>query len=415
MDVVPDPDAKLVYLAAYAGGLAIDVEDPTNMRLTTSGTPPGRRMYWAAQSDEDLVITGRESGLIHLELTGAGGWTQQGTYDPDGFNPEGLAWIGEALYVAAQDQGVVVLDGSLAVMGSVPGSSNAMDIVVTDTIAYVLDRDHGLMVVDVSDAFDPQPIAELDIGEGAQSLAINDKGVVVVAAGGRVIVIDASTPEAPEIVADLESGGTAFRVDVAGDIAAVANWQDTRIYDISLPECTYLIGLEDATDVSTSVALQDDILYVGDWDVFRAYQLDAGGASPEYTAVDYLTLNGQDEVETTLVVRNDGAMELDVTEIRCDDERIQIAPTSFTLAPEEIELVRLSASLSSTNPWSSDCTIASNDEDESEASLYLDVNPTGVAVGDIAPDWSVPDLDGNIHNLSDYAGKIVVLTLFSSL
>jgi peroxiredoxin Q/BCP len=33
-------------------------------------------------------------------------------------------------------------------------------------------------------------------------------------------------------------------------------------------------------------------------------------------------------------------------------------------------------------------------------------------VGDLAPDFTLPDQDGNLHRLSDYRGKNVVLYFF---
>lgn len=38
----------------------------------------------------------------------------------------------------------------------------------------------------------------------------------------------------------------------------------------------------------------------------------------------------------------------------------------------------------------------------------------GLAVGATAPAFSLPDADGNIHELSDYAGQKVVLAFFAT-
>lgn len=38
----------------------------------------------------------------------------------------------------------------------------------------------------------------------------------------------------------------------------------------------------------------------------------------------------------------------------------------------------------------------------------------GLAIGATAPDFSLSDADGNIHELSDYAGQVVVVAFFAT-
>lgn len=38
----------------------------------------------------------------------------------------------------------------------------------------------------------------------------------------------------------------------------------------------------------------------------------------------------------------------------------------------------------------------------------------GLAIGATAPDFSLPDADGNLHSLSDYAGQKVVLAFYAT-
>ncbi len=38
----------------------------------------------------------------------------------------------------------------------------------------------------------------------------------------------------------------------------------------------------------------------------------------------------------------------------------------------------------------------------------------GLAIGSTAPDFSLPDADGNVHELSDYAGQKVTLVFFAT-
>ena len=46
------------------------------------------------------------------------------------------------------------------------------------------------------------------------------------------------------------------------------------------------------------------------------------------------------------------------------------------------------------------------------ASLLFSNSGIALEVGDRAPDFSLPGSDGNIHQLSDYRGQVVVLAWF---
>lgn len=49
------------------------------------------------------------------------------------------------------------------------------------------------------------------------------------------------------------------------------------------------------------------------------------------------------------------------------------------------------------------------------ASLAL-VSPVGarIQVGDTAPDFSLPDVNGEYHSLSDYEGQVVLINFWAS-
>jgi hypothetical protein len=38
----------------------------------------------------------------------------------------------------------------------------------------------------------------------------------------------------------------------------------------------------------------------------------------------------------------------------------------------------------------------------------------GVPVGDPSPDFTLPDVNGNMHSLSDFTGKVVLLNFWQS-
>ena len=60
--------------------------------------------------------------------------------------------------------------------------------------------------------------------------------------------------------------------------------------------------------------------------------------------------------------------------------------------------------------------VRSDDGDEPELSfpVWSDDNPTILDIGDPAPDFTLPDLDGVPHTLSDYLGRVVVLAFWAN-
>ena len=60
--------------------------------------------------------------------------------------------------------------------------------------------------------------------------------------------------------------------------------------------------------------------------------------------------------------------------------------------------------------------IETNDPDQPLMELTVASSSTGssVRVGDLAPDFSLPDLEGQLHTLSEQRGRPVVLCYFAT-
>ena len=56
----------------------------------------------------------------------------------------------------------------------------------------------------------------------------------------------------------------------------------------------------------------------------------------------------------------------------------------------------------------------SNDPDEPRRTFVGKGNSNSLKIGDSAPDFTLNDIDGVPHTLSDYSGKVIVLTFFAS-
>ena len=208
--------------------------------------------------------------------------------------------------------------------------------------------------------------------------------------------------------------GVATRVAADGDLVAVANRFDTPLYDLADAAAPRLVGIEEAWSSSMSVALEDDVLYVGDWDWLRTYSIDALVGGPDASTPHSLSIyGGVGALRATFQLENLGDRTLDAT-LACSDPRLTVTPAA-TVEPGEQELIELNITTIDAGYQQVDCAITSNDPGESYREFLVEINPLGLEVGDPAPDWTLPDLDGAMHSLSALRDEVVLITLWSGL
>ncbi len=361
----------------------------------------------------DIAASGRGCRLRQMQWTGeqiAAG----ASYDSTGFVPGGVALIDRYVLVGTSGDGLEVREQSdLALVTSLTEFPNVVDVAAEGDIAVAVDREFGLVVIDVADPTAPEVRGSLDLVGGPQGVAF-EQSRAYVAAGGSLVIVDVSDPDAPTVLAEVATEGVASRVAVDGPLVAVANWFDTRLYDVSDPTAPFLVGVEEAQQSSVSVGLEDGVLYVGDWDILRTYDIDRGVGGPDVSAPSVVSVyGGSGELRTSFRLENVGDRPLEAS-MACSDPRIAIV-ASVTVEAGGREIVELSMTTADDGDWSSECTITSNDPDEPTLDFLVDVNPVGLQVGDLAPAWTLPDLDGTQHSLSAHRGEVILLTLFSGL
>ena len=398
------------YLATAGGVMMVALST-----MEANENSPGEFLYWSQAVDGMLLLSGRDVGMWMVDIDGKGDWSLQDSIQEPGL--EGLDYNAGTLFVAGQEQGLLIIDGeSFSPIGQYTGSTNAIDVLIVEDVAWVLDRDQGLLAVDVSDPAAPTLRGSVEISGSGQAL-VREGDVLVVAATTTVTVVDISSPDAPAVLADIAVSGSATRAAIADDLLAVAAWSDTLLYSLSDPADPALIAIEDAEEAASSVALVDGMLVVGDWNTLRTFSIDPSARSPEIDFDASLALTGDaGTASRTLIVTNRGDLPLEVTDTTCDEAALSASPADFSLAAGESDSITISATIKDADDaWIGTCTFLSNDADEPEASLSITINAPGLAVGDPAPDFSLPDLDGVIHTLSDQLGEVVMVSIFSNL
>ena len=163
------------------------------------------------------------------------------------------------------------------------------------------------------------------------------------------------------------------------------------------------------------VAGQDGGAYVADWQKLARYTLDAGKVAPDAdTSTSALSLVGSTD-KGTMTVTNRGGSDLVISGMQIADPRFSISVDKLTVAPGDTMQVKLDYANDGADLESTLC-IASNDPDEPVQQVTLASSSSGssVLIGEMAPNFNLPDLDGNYLELARQIGKPVVLSYFAT-
>jgi hypothetical protein len=261
--------AGLAYVAERASGLAVfDLRQPARPLLIWS--EQGRPAH-------DLAIV-TATGVPALVLAGPDGLRVYDLADPErprerdalalGGAAWGLAVLAGQLFVAG-DAGLSVVqpgpDGRLALAGQLAIGAAARDVVLapSGTRAYVaLAEPAGLAVVDVRDPARPQRLALLMLSGRGEALAVHRGHVLLAAGPAGLHVIDALRPSEPRLVTTLAAAeGELFSDLVLGETRAyVAAGTAVLVVEASSPARPTLVARLPAPADGVFLAMAEGLL-----------------------------------------------------------------------------------------------------------------------------------------------------------
>lgn len=219
----------------------------------------------------------------------------------------------------------------------------------------------------------------LDLSPGADWLA-------VACGSGGVALVDRADGQ-PSRLGAWTGPAAARAVSVQGDSVWVAGWTDLLLLDASDPAGPRLVGVEAAPASAMSVvAGAGERAYVADWN--RPFVVTRTGAS----APEVRLSTGWVSAGGAATVHNDGteALWLD----------------GLSLAP--------GASWTWEIPDDATGLLSLPTDDPDEATISVEVGgPGGLLVGQDAPNFSEPDLRGELWELAKLHGEVVFLGLFT--
>ncbi|MAE69714.1 MAG: hypothetical protein CME06_04500 [Gemmatimonadetes bacterium] len=119
--------------------------------------------------------------------------------------------------------------------------------------------------------------------------------------------------------------------------------------------------------------------------------------------------------DTTIVLSNNGGSTLSIESIDVPHADLALSPPApFNIAAGDQRDLVITYTASEEEIGIQRFTIRSNDTDDPALRFSVQGNSADLNVGDPAPDFTIPVLDGETVTLSDLRGSVVVLTFFAS-
>ncbi len=415
-------------ILAIPGGLGgtsiVDVSDPTNpieINHYSDLLCDYSRLYNTFIGDGIVVGAGRNCPLVFLKSGPEYEMDVMGRHRSGDASYEDAAIKGDLLVAAAHSAGLELVDISQ------PGASftlstvaleNAWAVRIDGNHAYVADGGGGLAIVDISDPLNASLSARVGTPGAAKDVRVRNGYAFLTLGDAGVAMIDVSDPTAPSMSAIYNTSGNASHLGVSDSLVAVADWDDVEILRYGSDGTLELVGMKNTGGRVMGVEIVDDIVYVAEWRQLRIYRYGPiPGADLDLDLIDisFPRISVGAGGDTTIVLSNNGGSTLSIESIDVPHPDLALSPTApFNIASGgERELV-ITYTASEEEIGIQRFTIRSNDADDPTLRFSVQGNSSDLNVGDPAPDFTIPVLDGEEVTLSELKGSVVVLTFFAS-
>jgi len=425
--------------------LEVTVDAETDVVYAT-GIPA---LYVGKMNGNNLEPLGQLNGKYeHLELLGDGivalssrgksnknsnTMTNQGLHVYDASNPNsiqllkkltiddagGMARDGDWLYLLSHDGILRTLDisdrSNPVVVHELTELKNPWSIVLVDGLAYVADNTLGLVIVDRAQPDNPSVLDTIPTAGGAQDLVIGNDHLFIAVGTAGVDTFSLANPAAPTSLGSTELGGAVISVSFSDDRLWASNQERVLVVDAATPGALQPLAFEDTPSWAMHVHAVGNRAYVTDWKTLSVYDFAPTGsvaqADPSKSEI-YFTSG---TTEMSLTIANRGSADLTVAGMSADDPRITIQMDTLTVGPGEEATVLLTYDDDGGSLDTSLC-VATNDPNAPIQQVHLATTSSGssVVVGEAAPNFILPDTDGNYHELAEQQGHPVVLIFFAT-
>jgi hypothetical protein len=289
---------------------------------------------------------------------------------------------------------------------------------------YVADADGGVKVLSIVQPDAPVLVASLETSGAARDVEAYGDRLYVALGGDGVDIFDIAVPTAPLLKEHLDTLGSVQAVSRDGDLVGLANWSHVELRDA---DTLHLLATEHTRhfpefEQSLGVVVKDDKILVAEWEGLHVLQHVPGLVSPDIFVQDDLLLFKTDGPNArALIIRNLGLLDLEITGIEVDGPgNFELDKTDLTVAPGDagvVEIVFYPPDEGGSFNKTSILIMTTNDVDEGEATyempLVAATSGSKIDVGDTL-DSSFGFLDPNgLDDVNGLKGKVVLLTYFA--
>ncbi len=376
--------------------------------MTQAYRDPGQGRYHRVELSDDLVF------LVHRDF-GIEARPRDKLGEPGarlgGPGDEGMAVVGDRLFVANRERGTVVyaLDGTAlpTELGSGGGGAATWDLAAAgEDHLLAADNIEGIVVIDVSSPDSPTVLTTVDVGGSTYDIAVDGDYAYAAAGGDGVVVLDVRDPSAPVPVAWANTGGSAVSVAVSTGVLWVADHSSISAWDVSDPVSPSPIGWEEVQQFALGIGAHPTGAVLGDWGYFEAWTLDRSVSAPALdTPLDGLrAANGV--AETT--IHNRGQGDLVLADALAEGAAVWVS--AATIPPGASATLRVV--YEDAVPGS--VCVGTNDPDHPTLTLAISADGDEAPVGEVAPDFTLPTVTGDTVRLSEQLGHPVMLSYFAT-
>ena len=420
IDIEVIPERNLVLSVGQGGLMTLDISDESNPAYLTTVSPDrfNARLYrLEIGPDNTVYATHRDHGLVVYDITDAERPDEIRVVTGEDFS--GMAATDTHLFLTTHTGGLIVYDITQpqqpVELTRIDGLGNPWEPHLLGDRLYIADNTKGIGVVDISDPDAPALVGTISAGGGVQDLAFSADGSTLYAAvgGAGVETFTLDDPDEPISLGLINVNYSVISVATDGDTLWAADQQDLVGFDISDPEVPVLINTEQTEQWAMHVTARNDRAYVADWAYLAIYEARAEQSAPDLAPAtttvyvtaaspEIITLDNLGNAPLTLLGADPGSGDLTV------------AFSSDSIAPGGA--AKMSIAYTGSSAESISVCVATDDPDEPEWMLEVTTGAVGTntGMGTEAPDFTLSDLDGVSHTLSDQRGKPVVLVYFAT-
>jgi len=422
LEAVYSPDRDRYYVVGIPG-LTEWSDGPAGLTETARLAESIGNLEHITLVDSSYVAVSRRgdasrSGLIGLVQVTAGLTLMRRARLEDAV---GLAARDGRLYVVSGQGTLSTYDISdpedpahLELLHTLEGLASPRDLVLDGDHAYVADNTLGLVVVDLTDPDAPVLIGPVEGSEGLQDVDAADGHVFGAAGSSGVQIFSAADPAQPELVAEITPGGAIISLSAGNGLLWTANYDGVAAIDISDPAAPVLVGTESTRSWAMGAQATEAGLFLADWNRVKTFVADPAVQAPD-THLDLSALYfPEGTTEQILTLTNTGSAAMTIAGLQADIEYIEVRVDRLVV--EVGGKAQIQVQWLGQGDLSGSLCIATDDPDDPIQTLDIltSNDDSSVLIGEPAPDFALPDLDGVYRALSEQIGHPVVLVYFAT-